>query len=504
MTNTKNNFSTTENGASAYLSTNQAVLDAFSSLPNMKNSAERLICDTFFKAFFTDREAALRLLFYIRDIRGGQGSRRVFRVIINEMVRRGYEEDIIKNFDNIAFFGRYDDYLCLLDTKIAPKVADYFLDKMNDPIEHNLVCKWLPSENASSETSRKYARQLAKLWKITPKEYRAFVVSHRMFANIVERAMSSNHWEDIDFSKVPAKASIKYRNAFYSHTPEKYKEYLVSLINDRVKAKADSLFPVDIIHPLFNFSYRSRTDDRNISKMLADAQWKALPNYFKDSNESILCVVDTSGSMFGQPMETAVALGIYCADKCKGPFKDHFVTFSANPTLISLRDCPTIFDKVQKTMSAEWGMNTNIAGVFKLILDTAISNNLKQEDLPSKICIISDMQFDQSVYDCSDKNKNKQMVLMDAIKRDFEKHNYKCPSIIYWNVRESNCAMYQATFNAIDCAIVGGYSPSLFKAIIEGTFVTTDDTNTKITETLTPMSVMHAAIYNERYDRVVT
>ena len=231
--------------------------------------------------------------------------------------------------------------------------------------------------------------------------------------------------------------------------------------------------------------------------------WNALPNYLEGLNETGICVVDTSGSMYGTPLEVALSLGIYCADKCNGPFKNHFLTFSSRPHLQEIVG-ETIVDKVANMERAGWEMNTNIEAVFNLILDTAIRNNLKQEDLPSKLYIISDMQFDTCIH--VDERHKFSGTFMDAMESKFAEHGYILPAIVYWNVRASNCGMFQKKFGDHNCCMVSGYSPSLFKSVIEGTDYIEEqkEDGTKITkQVIDPMTVMERTLNNERYDRVI-
>ena len=230
-----------------------------------------------------------------------------------------------------------------------------------------------------------------------------------------------------------------------------------------------------------------------------DLIWKALPNYFEGKEETGLFVVDTSGSMYGTPIEVAASLGIYCADKAKGPFHNHFITFSAYPKLQELIG-ETIDEKYLNLCGADWGANTNLEAVFDLILNTAIKNKMDPADLPSKLYIISDMQFDMATRMKEDSAETS--VFMDTIRNRFEKAGYKMPAIVYWNVRQSNCGMFQAKAGDVDCAIVSGYSPSLFKAVIEGT--TWKEEGGTVKQEIDPITVMETALLNERYDRVKT
>lgn len=503
------NYTETENGAVALNSTLNSCLDAFGSLGAMKDVDENRIIRLFSLAFAEDRVTAMRILFYIRDIRGGQGMRRVFRVIIKWLAET--EPDyVINNLDNFLEYGRADDMLCLLDTSIKHEVADWIVTQLGlDYIAYwergpiSLLAKWLPSENASSPVTKRYARTLCKLMGCKPAIYRQLLSILRSYSNVVECKMSANTWTDIKYDQLPAKASMLYGNAFYKHDEVGYTDYIKKLATGNAKVNAASLFPVDIVNKAkaYNISHKDT--------ILLDAMWKALPNYVADQEETGICIVDVSGSMTGTPMDVAISLGAYLADKCRGPFQNHFITFSAKPTLVEFKGT-NIVEKVKNCMLAAWGGNTNLEAVFDLLLDTAITNNTPAEDMPKKLYIISDMQFDAARGGYSAWDTKKPEPFMQKMKEKYIEAGYEMPIIIYWNVRASECGMFQDTFEGENCCMVSGYSPSLFKSIIEGTTYETevveDKNNGKIKvitkAKVNPMDVMIAAVYNERYDAV--
>lgn len=510
ITNMKNEFNKTftENGAVAYKSTNNACLDAFGSLGAMRFSSDEDIIRTFSNAFYENRDLAIKMAFYMRDIRGGQGQRKVFRTII-KWLANNYPNIVIANLDNILYYGRGDDYMCLFDTDVEfpmiKKVRE-ILSKdivfMTEGKECSLLAKWLPSENTSSAETRRFAKKFINGFCMTPREYRKILSELRKYIDVTEVKMSANEWDKINYNCVPAKASMNYSNAFMRHDTDNYIDYLQQLSVGRAKVNAASLFPVDIIHRVRENMYHCSKKDR----ILLDTMWNSLPNYLEGKEETGICVVDTSGSMYGLPLEVALSLGIYCADKCHGPFKNHFITFSSHPELVELKG-NDIFEKVSNIR--EICDNTNIEAVFDLILKTAIENKMNQEDLPSKLYIISDMQFDEArtYYDWSTRRYIMNKPFMKIMREKFEHAGYKMPALIYWNVRASKCGMFHDTVDGEDVAMVSGYSASLFKSIINGTtFEESVDSNGNkiVKEKIDPMTVMLNTLNSERYSRVIT
>lgn len=490
------NFTETENGAVALKSTKSGLLDAFGKLGAMRTNEATEIIKTFNLAFAEDKELAMKLLFYVRDIRGGQGERRVFRVIMNHLAKNK-PEVVIKNLDNFAFYGRYDDLLCLLDTPVEREVLGYIYDTLKSDLKSveqggapSLMAKWLPSANGTKNT-RQVALKIVSCLNMSERTYRKTLSKLRRALDLVEIKIAENRYEEIEFSKLPSKAQMVYRELFMRKAQERYLAYLKELMTGKAKVNAGTLIPVDIV---------SKIMDKNPSlaeRYLYEAMWQNLPNYFEGRNETGLCVVDVSGSMCGVPMEVAISLGLYCADKCNGVFKNSFITFSEHPELVKVQG-EDIVDKVLNMRNADWGYNTDFNKVLLLILDTAIQNNCSQSDLPNKLYVISDMQFDHA-------NGSGNTLHRDWAKK-FAEHGYEMPAIVYWNVRTSDCGMFQEDKNGTNVAMVSGYSPVLFKNVIDGTeyVETVNEKGEKVVkQQIDPMNVMLTTLQNERYDRVV-
>ena len=495
-----NAYTTTENGAGALKTTGEAMLDAFGSMGAMKDSSEELILRTFIKAFNEDREMAMRLLFYMRDVRGGQGMRRVFRVCV-KWLGDTHPEYVLHNLDNFLFFGRGDDIFALVDTAVWHDTVTWLqfhmikdLEKFKNGQEVSLMAKWMPSENTSSQETRKLARRLQKDMKLSPKTYRQLLSFLRGEIKLVESQMSQNKWDEIKFENVPSRASMKYTDAFEKHSQDRYYDYLKKVADGNAKINAKALFPVDIVHKIWQFRYSTiKMKDR----LIFNGMWNNLPNYFEGKEETGLCVVDVSGSMYGTPIKVAISLGLYCAGKARGPFKNHFITFSRTPSLQEIGG-EDVVDDVYTMERSDWGVNTNLEKVFDLILATAIKENVRPEDVPNKLYIISDMQFDRAMTERSSET------WFNAMKRKYETFGYEMPAVVFWNVNAGICGMFQETYNGLNVAMVSGYSPSLFKAVIEGTQYEEEERSGELRQKIDPIEVMNTALLNERYDRVWT
>ena len=327
----------------------------------------------------------------------------------------------------------------------------------------SLIFKWLPSENASSEKTKELARAIRKSLGITSKQYRRLLSWGRERINVLERLMSSNQWDKIEFSKIPSRAGLIYKNAFARRDILKA-EYEHFMRDKSTKVNAKDLYPHEIAHRAF---HTGSSDE--VNRLALQKYWDNLPNYYGNKEENGIAVVDVSGSMSGQPMEVAVSMGAYIAEKAHGPFANHFITFSARPELVKFEGIDVV-DKFNRCVRADWGMNTDLKAVFNMLFDTAVKNHIKQEDMPERIYIFSDMQFDRCVTNGTSyyhyASQSDIDTMMEAEKKKWVRYGYKLPSVIFWNVN----AVFKNNIPAIGegFSYVSGFSPVMIETILSG------------------------------------
>ena len=373
------NHTTTENGMAAFNSSLDACVDFFFQAGGARKWSDQQIITLWEKARVENEQIAYRLLFWSRDVRGGAGERRFFRVILKHIFGSQYRRSFSKLLSYVPEYGRADDLFEFGDEGLNFVVG--LLLKGN-----GLAAKWAPRKGP-------IAKKLRLLMGMTPKNYRNLIVS---LSKTVEQDMCAKRWDKINYEHVPSVASKKYRGAFARNDHQRYSEYIQAVTKGEKKMNASAIFPNDVIKPfLQNVIYNNSHNIGSLEKEALIAQWNSLPNYLKGSEEKILCVCDTSGSMSGTPMEVAVALGLYTSERLTGVFKDTFITFNESPKLLKLKG--DIISKMIQMIDSEWGGNTNLEKVFDLILKTAVAHDLKEKDMPTKIVIISDMQFDSCV-----------------------------------------------------------------------------------------------------------
>jgi len=459
------NYGYTENGGVKHNSTLNKVLDMFGMGGSMRKRSDDDIIDMFKEAYQEDPTLALRCLFYLRDVRGGQGERRFFRVCLRWLANEnpGEAEHLIPI---ISEYGRWDDLFVLFDTVLEPHMIGYIRWAIEDNQDH-LLYKWLPSINASSRITQERGRKFARELGMNERAYRKMLTEGRKACHLVETLMSQQQWDQIAFDKLPSRAGLLYKNAFMrrEETKERYAAFMAS---KETKVNAGVLYPVDIAHQIYNKYHPTETERQAWQKY-----WDNLPNYYGDKEEPGIAVVDTSGSMYGTPLEAAVSMGAYIAERGKGPFHNHFITFSDDPELVEFegRD---IYDKFMRAQNADWGGSTNIEAVFDLLLNTAVKNHVKPEDMPRTLYIFSDMEFNGCVTTPSYRPRywgeytggpNRINTVIEAQVEKWKRYGYKPPRIIFWNLdaRHNNIPAIGDGFS-----YVSGFSPVMIEQILSG------------------------------------
>lgn len=464
----------TLNSALEVSETGSKNLDFFSKAGALRSMPEAEIISLWFSAFDEDPILATKSLFYSRDIRGGQGQRQPFRVILKSLAKR---EPALCNrlIPIVSEYGRFDDLFCLANTQCCDDMIEYMsttLQKdyslISDPkAKISLAAKWAPSEK-STENGRVFRRLVRKM-ELSKKEYRHMISALRRHLNVVEVKMCANEWDSISFDKVTSHAIKIYRNSFSNHTPELWSAFIKLLESGESKVNASALYPHDIISSYGN----TNTLDR-----LLEAQWKSLPNFMEGSNEVVMPICDVSGSMNGTPINVCIALGIYISERNVGPFKDAFITFSDNPTMQHLTG-ETLLSKRLQLSTADWGMATNIERTFKVMLDGIKKYELPKEQIPTCVIVLSDMQFNQAT--------RADQTTFENIKDMYDEAEVAVPKIVFWNLAASSSGS-PVSMHESGTVLVSGFSPSIMKSLLNGS------------SNFTPYTMMLEAINVDRYN----
>ena len=431
----------------------------------------------------------MKCLFYLADIRGGQGERRFFRVI-SKWLANEHTEVMRRNLQYVPEYRRWDDLYEFVGTPLESAAFTLMYHQLQLDVQSktpSLLAKWLKSENTSSRESRFLANKTREYFNMSHKEYRKTLSILRERIRVLERLMSAGRWDEIEFDKIPSRAGMIYKNAFARHDLERMKSeknvqtYADFAKDKNTKVNAKALYPYEVVKKAmeysggawgyyYNHGYKDQ-DLNNTDRLMINKYWDNLADYFKGCSFNGICVADTSGSMYGDPLAVALSIAMYCAERNTGAFANHFFTFSSNPDFLEIQGADFV-DKVKRMSGANWGGSTNIEAVFNEMLAVAKANHCSQDEIPASVIIISDMEFDSCVVGGA-RNSSRwgggpraNETLFETIENRWNAAGYRMPNLVFWNVdaRQNNIPMKVSGH----VSYVSGFSPVLFEQVLKG------------------------------------
>jgi len=464
--------------------------------------AVRGLCPVVFLKLLEDSarenvEETFLIVFNLRDVIYGKGERHLGRIAMKWLFEK-FPEKFCRVMDLVPEFGRWDDLYSFFPnensfgqceySQKAVKIfshklqSDYKLMKNGFPI--SLAAKWVETENSSDDKKFKRVKTHCGEMKLHEKGYRVRNGAMRSYINIVEKAMCNKEFEKIDYSKVPSQAMNKLKKAFLRNDKPRFEKYITDLQTGAAEVNTKTLQPHEI---LANYMGKNCLNYWNIQESpdeLVEAQWKTLVHETKKLSvlDKTLVVSDTSGSMFGEtglPIKVSVALGLLISECCScNSFKNQIITFDQCPQFFEFFEEDTLLTKIQKIAKAQWGCNTDLIKTFSIILKRAVEYKLAPEEMPERVIMISDMQFDQA---CSG-NAFSNFEIIDQM---FLQAGYTRPTLVFWNVAHRTLD-FPAQRDFKNCALISGFSQNVLKTVIS-------------TQNFTPVNVMNEVIYGTRY-----
>ena len=451
--NAMTNMKTTENGAMSYSKLDSDVLSFFAVVGGMRKRDETDILEMYHAARKEDKDLADKIILYVSNIReGGLGERRIGRILLKALAFLDHHK-VERNFQTFVNNSRFDCLYALEGTPAETAMWQFMKDtllkdakamKEGRPI--SLAEKWMKSINTSSAESKRLARKFCTVAGISERTYRKTLAALRKYSNVVEVKMSANEWEAINFEAVPSVAMKRYSTAFGKHCPNAFTQYKHELTTGEAKVNAQTLYPYDIT---YQFMYGGNAD-----KAILEAQWKALPNYFKEGR-NVVCCADVSASMSGMPMAASVGLAMYCARYNTGAYSGYYLTFTDKPYFYKIDENESLETNIRKVMR-NVGYNTEMDKMLKAVYEMAVREN----DAPDALVIVSDMEIDRFMRPnaCDD-------IITKWVNR-FRNAGLECPKMILWNA-ESRQNTYLARSNNPYVAFVSGCSASTFGNLTE-------------------------------------
>lgn len=465
----------TENGGKAYRSAGDALMDLFAhgGAYRARNDADCILL--FQKAYQENPIYALKCLFYLRDILEGQGERRFFRVCLNWLAKKDTDA-VVRNIESIPELGRWDDLYELVDTPAEAKAFELIKSQLILDINSktpSLLGKWLKSENASAKRTRYLAGKTRNALGMTSRVYRKTLSMLRERINIVERLMSAGQWDLIEFDKIPSQAGFRYRNAFARRDILKTK-YEKFIKDEKTTVNAKALAPYEVAYQ----ASKCHASFGSVDRLTINKYWDNLHDYFEGCVLNALCMVDTSGSMcWGYnsksnilPIDVAVSLGLYAAEKAQGPFHGTYISFSSRPQLIKTEGIDFV-DKVHRIHDTDLCENTDLVAAFDMLLNVAIRNKCSQDELPQKIVVITDGEFDSMVINPQHRSWADYSLSLEGwetvaegICHKWRNAGYEMPELVFWNVNSRHDQVPMKMQNGV--TLVSGFAASTFQMVM--------------------------------------
>lgn len=465
------NTTTTANGAVSNKSPLNASLDLFSMgvSCDLAKKEELII-----RALVSNPVEAIKVAFYLRDCRGGQGNKDSLRILNKVILEKlsSYDDFMAGYYKLLPYIpeiGSWKDVYQLYGKNQVLDALILELVRIQLLASNGLCAKWFPRQS-------QFHKDFAKYTETPIGEIRRLVAQK---TNVVETKMCAGQWHEIEYSHVPSVAFKKYTKAFKVNDSSRFEQFLNKANAGEVKVNASVLYPHDLAKVALRSRYHNTTEVKS-----ADAQWKNLPNYVT-TPMNILPIIDVSGSMSCsvpgtqvQAIDISIGLGLYFAEHNHGEYKDVWLNFSDRPKVQVLKG-NSLSERVQNLDYKDWGMSTNIQAVFDLIIKTSAKS---PENAPKVLLIISDMEFNS----CGSNTTNYELA-----KQKFSAAGMEVPLIIFWRVNVA-VAQQPVTMHDTGTMLINGYSPAIMKLICE--------MNTAELNNITPYNMMLKAI--EKYNYV--
>jgi len=393
----------------------------------------------------------------------------------------------------------------------------------------SFVSKWIPREK-SKKWENLYTLLACNYFKKTVKnsssekavlkckiEYRKMISRLNKYLDTTQVKQCEREWKEIDFNKVTSITLSKNKKAFLNVKKNgetrreeddrilcaaNFTKYIQTSMKNNTEIKGKRIGMNDFTKEALQLiNERNRTVTETVTETLQtqmdvlNMQWKN--NSTQTTNlKKMIAMVDVSGSMEGEPLYAAIALGIRIAEKSM--LGNRIMTFSANPTWVNLESCETFLDKVETIKESEWGLNTNFYKALDKILDAIIETRLPPEEVKDMtLVILSDMQIDQADDSkMRTTNEKENWSLYSNIREKYEETGirlygkpFQPPHILFWNLRSTDG--FPNVSNEANTSMVSGFSPSLLNSFCEN--------GVSSLHSLSPWSLFIKTMDNPRY-----
>lgn len=460
--------------------------------PTYKNTGDSPVLDLYYKtvrgvnvvpyltkAWSESPLDTVRVMFHVRDCRGGKGEKKLFHDFMRWLLVKN--PSVFKHaLQYVPEYGSYKD-LIKIGGDDNPMVEELFGAQLLADIHSlargesvSLAAKWIPSEGSVNCGLTKAVAALLDVNMATLRK--TYLSPLRAQLKLVESKMCAGEWDAIDFSTVPSVALQQYTECFKKRCTDRWKDYLAEVARGTSKINVSVLHPHQVLAPSIKFGSSSITVTHLPE---VELKWKAMVATARDETKLGRCIalVDVSGSMYTadvkiKPIQIALSLGMLISELSTPPFQHSFITFSTNPQLVRMDGADTVAGRLKNMASSTWGGSTDLRLAFDVILRKLQEN--PGTPAPETLIILSDMNFNSA---CSTTDTT-----LEAINRKYAAAGFRRPDIVFWNLADSIGA--PATRDMRGITLVSGFSTCILKTLMTGT---------------TPYEAMRQVIDGERY-----
>ena len=327
--------------------------------------------------------------------------------------------------------------------------------------------------------------------------------------NTVQIKQCGKSWAEIDFTKVTSVSLSKQKKAFLNVTKkgetrcpddpdriecaEHFTEHIGKAVKGETEMKGKRVGLNDFTKQAIDLLGAKNSPSTQVEMNLLNSQWRDNSTQ-TGALGKMVPMVDVSGSMAGDPMNVAIALGIRVAEKSL--LGKRVMTFSSTPTWVNLDKVDTFTDMVEIVHKAEWGTSTNFMAALNMILDAIVAAKLPPSEVEDMVlAIFSDMQIN-----AGDSNWNNS-TMYDSIKEKYETAGlklfgqpFKPPHILFWNLRSTSG--FPALSTQQNASMMAGFSPALLNLFCEQ--------GLEALQTTTPWALLERSLENKRYSAMET
>lgn len=490
-----------------------------------------------------------KMIGYTRDIINGKGEYELTFMMVRyfyfffpqlaiefipTLVELGYKEHPYGSWKDLKYLCNHCRNSYITDTnakydmyyEIIEKCCNLYNEQLKKDYENmndshyniSLVAKWIPRENkkfgwlfyklaesyfenymrhAKSSEQQRLARRKCYM------DYRRIISTLNKKLDTLQIKQCDNTWSQINFNNVTSISMMKQNEAFLNkkkngqpkyedredriQCAKKFEDY----INDKnVEIKGKRVSTVDFTKEAIRLLNTNLNFQNEPQIILLNKQWESNKSQNRKLGKMI-AMVDTSGSMDGEPLYAAIAMGVRIAEMSS--LGKRVMTFSSIPTWVNLENAHNFTSCVEEIQKADWCFNTNFFAAMNLILDAIVETKLPPSEVKDMVLVIlSDMQIDEADRS-GNRNRDTMFKKISKLYKKVGMEHYGeplvPPHILFWNLRNTNGFPNLASEK--NTSMMSGINPALMNVFCQEGIESLSQ--------YSPWNVLEKSLNDERY-----